>query len=127
MRKLGIVFITCLYLLGATEAYQFLKIPLLIEHYKTHQQMDKSTTFSKFIEMHYFKTQTYDFDYQQDMQLPFKSSNKTVSLLNFISLLLTKPNFDLKLALVNDKVFCVHYISSWEHSISNSIFQPPRI
>ena len=127
MRKLGIVFLTCLYLFGATEAYQFLKVPLLIEHYRTHQQMDKSTTFTKFIEIHYFKTQTYDFDYQQDMQLPFKSSNKTVSLLNFISLLLTKPVYEVTVPVTNDKTFCSHYVNAWNQALSKAIFQPPRV
>jgi hypothetical protein len=126
MRKWGIIFLMGLYLFGATEAYQFLKVPLLIEHYRTHQQMDKSTTFSKFIEIHYFKTQTYDFDYQQDMQLPFKSSNKTVSLLNFISLLLPKPTYEVSIPFTNDKRYCIHYVNGWDQTLSNTIFQPPR-
>ena len=90
MRKATIIFLTTLYILGATEAYQLLKLPFLFEHYKTHQKFNQQLTFSKFIDIHYFTTTTYDSDYQQDMQLPFKSSNRTISLLNFDSFFIVK-------------------------------------
>ena len=86
MRKAAIILLTSLYLLGATEAYQLLKLPFLFEHYKTHQKYTQGLTFTKFINNHYFSTAiNYNSDYQQDMQLPFKSSNRAVSLLNFDS------------------------------------------
>ena len=36
-----------LYLLGATEAYQLLKVPYLVEHYKTHKQFNHELSFSE--------------------------------------------------------------------------------
>lgn len=115
-----------LYLLGATEAYQLLKLPILFEHYKTHKQFNAALSFSKFINMHYLTPQTYDQDYQQDMQLPFKSSNRTVSLLNFISLIVPKQ----MVSPIISSVIPINYIlfDDAQHysNALNNIFQPPR-
>ena len=116
-----------LYLLGATEAYQLLKMPYLFEHYKTHQKITAHLSFSTFIDMHYFKTTTYDNDYQQDMQLPFKSSNRTVSLLNFVSLFVPKQITIPSITFEMSKTF-LHFDD--KKNVSNNlenIFQPPRV
>jgi hypothetical protein len=121
VRKAAIILLTSLYLLGATEAYQLLKLPFLFEHYKTHQKFTQGLTFSKFIDNHYFTTTTYDSDYQQDMQLPFKTSNRTISLLNFDSFFVSKQSiFSIrkKYLLFDDKDYASNKL--------NNIFQPPR-
>ena len=127
MRKAAIILLTSLYLLGATEAYQLLKLPFLFEHYKTHQKYTKGLTFTKFINNHYFSTAiNYNSDYQQDMQLPFKSSNRAVSLLNFDSFFMAKQsivsimsfNLRIKHLLFDDKDYASNKL--------NNIFQPPR-
>ena len=127
MRKAAIILLTYLYLLGATEAYQLLKLPFLFEHYKTHQKYTQGLTFTKFINNHYFSTAiNYNSDYQQDMQLPFKSSNRAVSLLNFDSFFMAKQsivsimsfNLRIKHLLFDDKDYASNKL--------NNIFQPPR-
>ena len=127
MRKAAIILLTSLYLLGATEAYQLLKLPFLFEHYKTHQKYTQGLTFTKFINNHYFSTAiNYNSDYQQDMQLPFKSSNRAVSLLNFDSFFMAKQsivsimsfNLRIKHLLFDDKDYASNKL--------NNIFQPPR-
>ena len=115
-----------LYLLGATEAYQLLKIPNLIAHYKTHQQITESISFSQFIEGHYFSVQTYDNDFQQDMELPFKSSNRTISLLNFVSVFAPK-NFTIQPIIF--PINRIYPVVDDRFDLStklNAIFQPPR-
>jgi hypothetical protein len=121
-----VIFLMSLYLLGATEAYQLLKLPFLMEHYKTHQQYDNGISFSKFIKMHYFQQQTYDSDYQQDMQLPFKSSNRTVSLLNFVTLFVPKQMDTAQVYFELSRTYLV--LNDEEHISYNygNIFQPPR-
>lgn len=116
-----------LYLLGATEAYQLLKLPYLFEHYKTHQQYANNLSFSKFIDMHYFTTQTYDRDYQQDMQLPFKSSNRTVSLLNFVSLIVPKQIVAPLLSFSISKDYIILDDEKHAANALENIFQPPRL
>ena len=126
MKKAIVIFLTSLYLLGATEAYQLLKLPFLLKHYQTHQQYDHQLGFSKFIKMHYFEVQTYDKDYQQDMQLPFKSSNRTISLLNFVTLFVPKQIVTTNVFFELSRTYLV--INDEKHVSFNygNIFQPPR-
>ena len=126
MRKAAIILLTSLYLLGATEAYQLLKLPFLFEHYKTHQKYTQGLTFSKFIDNHYFTTTTYDYDYQQDMQLPFKTSNRTVSLLNFDSFFVAKQSMVPVLILSIRKKYLLFDDKDYASNKLNNIFQPPR-
>ena len=121
MRKAAIILLTSLYLLGATEAYQLLKLPFLFEHYKTHQKYTQGLTFTKFINNHYFSTAiNYNSDYQQDMQLPFKSSNRAVSLLNFDSFFMAKQsivsimsfNLRIKHLLFDDKDYASNKLNN---------------
>ena len=126
MKKAAIIFLTSLYLLGATEAYQLLKLPFLFEHYKTHQKYTQGLTFSKFIDNHYFATTTYDSDYQQDMQLPFKTSNRTVSLLNFDSFFVAKQSIVPVLIFSIRKKYLLFDDKDYASNKLNNIFQPPR-
>ena len=126
MRKAAIILLTSLYLLGATEAYQLLKLPFLFEHYKTHQKYTQGLTFSKFIDNHYFTTTTYDSDYQQDMQLPFKTSNRTVSLLNFDSFFVAKQSMVPVLIFSIRKKYLLFDDKDYASNKLNNIFQTPR-
>jgi hypothetical protein len=126
VRKAATIFLTALYILGATEAYQLLKLPFLFEHYKTHQKFDQQLSFSKFIDIHYFTTATYDSDYQQDMQLPFKSSNRTVSLLNFDSYFIAKLIVEPIVLFTSQKEHPLYNDRDYASNKLDNIFQPPR-
>jgi len=126
VKKVAIIFLTSLYLLGATEAYQLLKLPFLFEHYKTHQKYSQGLTFSKFIDNHYFTITTYDSDYQQDMQLPFKTSNRTVSLLNFDSFFIAKQSIVPIISFNLRKKYLLFDDRDYASNKLNNIFQPPR-
>lgn len=126
MRKATTIFLTTLYILGATEAYQLLKLPFLFEHYKTHQKFNQQLTFSKFIDIHYFTTTTFDSDYQQDMQLPFKSSNRTVSLLNFDSYFIAKLFVEPIVFFSSQKKYLLYNDRDYASNKLDNIFQPPR-
>ena len=126
MKKAAIILLTSLYLLGATEAYQLLKLPFLFEHYKTHQKYSQGLSFSKFIDNHYFTTTTYDSDYQKDMQLPFKTSNRTISLLNFDSFFLAKQSIVQLLTFNSRKKYLLFDDKDYASNKLNNIFQPPR-
>jgi len=58
---------------GATDAYQLLKLPLLVSHYVEHLEQNPDISFLKFLKMHYSGEITIDADYQEEMQLPFKT------------------------------------------------------
>ena len=126
MKRTIAIFFASLYLLGSTEAYQFMKFPLLIQHYRIHRQSDKDISFLKFIDIHYLQNQPFDSDYQQDMQLPFKTSNRTISYLNFDSVLIPKQPSVIAVFYCLNKSFR-HFDDSKHASLNHgNIFQPPR-
>lgn len=51
---------------------QFVRIPVLFEHFAEHRQRDSDISFLGFIVLHYFSGDIKDSDYQRDQQLPFK-------------------------------------------------------
>lgn len=51
---------------------QFYKLPVLIEHFKEHQQI-RNVSFIDFLAMHYWGDDLNDDDGDRDMQLPFKN------------------------------------------------------
>jgi hypothetical protein len=126
VKKFITISLISLYLLGATEAYQLLKVPYLVEHYRTHKQYNKGLSFSKFIDMHYLSNQTYDSDYQQDMQLPFKSSNRTISLLNFVSLFVPKQSIHPLVVFRKSKNYILFDDEKHLSNALENIFQPPK-
>lgn len=126
VKKFITISLISLYLLGATEAYQLLKVPYLVEHYRTHKQFNKGLSFSKFIDMHYLSNQTYDSDYQQDMQLPFKSSNRTISLLNFVSLFVPKQSIQPLVVFRKSKNYILFDDEKHLSNALENIFQPPK-
>jgi hypothetical protein len=67
------IFLLVIYLFGSTDAYQLLKLPLLVGHYVKHKRESPYMTVGSFIKMHYIDPQPFDNDYKQDMQLPFKT------------------------------------------------------
>jgi hypothetical protein len=67
------IFLLVVYLFGSTDAYQLLKLPLLVGHYVKHKRESPYMTLGSFFKMHYIDPQPFDNDYKQDMQLPFKT------------------------------------------------------
>ncbi|MET3877219.1 hypothetical protein [Chitinophaga sp. OAE865] len=126
MRKAVAIFLMALYLLGTTEAGQVLKLPLLVEHYIKHKGESPGTTIFSFFKMHYVDPQPYDADYQQDMELPFKTCLYFFTLTP-PSILPVLPQLSFKVPaeapvmreLMNDEI--PPYLPL------HSIFQPPRV
>jgi hypothetical protein len=75
VKKCIAIFFTAVFILGTTEAHQLFRLPLLVSHYITHTQEDKSISVLQFLSMHYSGEIVYDADYEQDMQLPFKQTS----------------------------------------------------
>ncbi|SFV31270.1 hypothetical protein [Thermoflavifilum thermophilum] len=71
-RLLAIVFLQ-IYFLAFVEGHEFLRVPLLIQHYITHKHENPQMSLLDFFSLHYSGKIIYDADWQQDMQLPFKS------------------------------------------------------
>jgi len=64
------------FLLSATDAYQLLKIPYVFKHFAEHHKKDAHLSFIAFLDIHYLHGSPKDKDYEEDMKLPFKSTDK---------------------------------------------------
>ena len=77
MKERIAILLMSIYLLGATNTCQVLKLPLLVSHYIKHKKESPYITLGSFFKMHYIDPQPFDADYAQDMQLPFKTTPDT--------------------------------------------------
>lgn len=82
MKQILSGILLCIYLVGATEAYQLLKLPALVTHFADHRFATPGLDIATFLEMHY-NTSPHDAlpaDWQQDMQLPFKTHGENFGI-----------------------------------------------
>jgi hypothetical protein len=115
---LGIVLLTNL------ECYQFIKLPVLIEHFKEHKVDNPQMTFWDYWNLHY-KGHPKDADYNRDQQLPFQTSDviQVISASGFI--LPQIYSFSFSLELINYSI-STYYPGFIPEYCSIDIFQPPR-
>jgi hypothetical protein len=118
----AILFLT-VFAVANTELGQLFKIPLLVEHYYTHQAEVGSLSLLDFLTEHY-AADHYDEDMAEDMQLPFKSITHTT----FSNLFVAPPAVLVKspTQVVSKNRFCLND----EFALSQtffSIFHPPRV
>lgn len=125
MRKIIFIFILVGYLFSFTELREFLKLPVLIEHFIEHQATDQSISFSDFMWMHYLNYQDNDGDDEKDRSLPFKSCHN--SHITTFALSNLHPDMQLK---PHETSIDKKYYSHQELFLTNfhpSIWQPPKL
>lgn len=112
---------------GATEAYQLLKLPLFVKHFLIHAEEDKNLTLSGFIKIHYLDPMVVDDDFDQDMQLPFKTHESDGCTVSAISMPIQKMTLVVPetISLPTLNYFFKEENYSFRHL--PSIFQPPRV
>lgn len=111
-------------LVSQTPLQQVLKLPVLIEHFKEHQQEAKPLSLLAFIQLHYFSGNPKDEDYDRDQQLPFRSD--AVVVLDFN---VEIPDHHLKinsLPLFCEKSYPLFDVSSLPSRHGFDIWQPPK-
>lgn len=125
MKRVIAIFFLMTYLFGGTDASQVVKLPLLVSHYIKHKKENPSTTVASFLILHYVGPQPIDSDYQQDMQLPFKTC-LDVSVVYSPTILPEVP----QLAVNSQEVVRIKYSLLDDraplYSFPHSIFQPPK-
>ena len=125
-RFIAILFLS-LQLLTNTELCQLVKLPVLFEHYREHEALNKGISFFSFLNMHYFNSDPRDADYARDMQLPFKTNTGALLVCHSPSVPVSPAGFVL---VPPKKEIPQHYIRHYFSRISsdnhNDIFQPPR-
>jgi hypothetical protein len=114
------------YLISITEFYQMLKLPLLLEHFYEHKNLNEGTTLWSFMIMHYTNNDVKYADHDKDMRLPFKSNEGSVNIFslsfiqNFTTVKLINP-FEREInsyLIYNDHLINFTFFSN--------IWQPPK-
>ena len=57
---------------GNSFLFQFLKLPILIDHFNEHHKLDPNVDALDFLSMHYYGEDLNDQDEDRDMQMPLK-------------------------------------------------------
>lgn len=126
MRKGMAAILLTVFMLSHTELHQFLKLPVLFDHFREHRQEDPGLGFFAFLRMHYEKI-VIDDDYQRDQQLPFRDADCGI-----ISAMATDiPPQTIRIEKEHPgefpQSFTVRRDVVYTHLYLNDIFQPPRL
>jgi hypothetical protein len=125
VKKRAAYIFLAIYLLGATELNQLLKMPLLIEHYMEHKLDNGSLSLLSFIYMHYVGDDGDATDEQKDQNLPFKSAH--FQLQNTVVFLVFKYELPKIFANIHRSVWPVTQSNSLSTIARGSLFRPPRV
>jgi hypothetical protein len=114
-----------LLLLTSLEFYQFVKLPILFEHFKEHKTNNPGMTFWNFWTLHYRNGDQKDADYSRDQQLPFQTSDiiQTIFTTGFIVPQIYNVSFSLEFT---ERSIFTYYPGFIPEYCSTDIFQPPR-
>lgn len=124
MKKWVSILLLSLYLLSTTELNQLLKLPVLIEHYVEHKNLNPEMTLVSFFKMHYDHP-VKDADYKTDRKLPF-IIHSTLSLVFTLN-----TDFSFEISGSDYKYYGIQNIPSLDENLYikgylHSIWQPPR-
>ncbi len=110
--------------MSVTPLIELVKLPVMIEHYMEHKELNPNLSVFQFLCIHYQGEDIFDADYDKDMKLPFKSYT---SINSFVFYPLTqeykaiqKVNFKYK------KENLYTYSFSYSSLSISSIWQPPK-
>jgi len=123
-KKAAYIFLA-IYLLGATELSQLLKIPLLIEHYTEHKLDNGNLSLLSFMYMHYVGDDGDTTDEQKDQNLPFKSAH--FQMQNTVVFAVFKYELPKIFINMNRSVWPVMQSNSLSTIALGSLFRPPRV
>lgn len=126
MKKIIALTFLSMYLISTTELHQFLKLPVLVEHFSEHKQKDTSLTLWNFLCMHYANGNTKDSDYEKDSKLPFKTIDNCNSSNHITLLPEQKFCFNSILISTEKKVLNKFYPLFTNSTFLKSIWQPPK-
>ena len=125
MNKKAAYIFLAIYLLGATELSQLLKIPLLIEHYTEHKLDNGNLSLLSFMYMHYVGDDGDTTDEQKDQNLPFKSAH--FQMQNTVVFSVFKYELPKIFVNMNRSVWPVMQSNSLSTIALGSLFRPPRV
>lgn len=78
VKKCLAVILLIAYITSGAELRELMKLPVLIQHYQEHRQLDGGITFTQFLIDHYNNIPHTDNDEERDNQLPFKKVDSSI-------------------------------------------------
>lgn len=125
-KKITTLLFLSIYLFSASTTRELFKLPVLIDHYFAHRDLNSSTTLLSFLVKHYCEENGTDKDSKEDRELPFKSTDSFaagffVSIIPqpaMVSLYRPLPQSNSSEGIRNDLFIYSHYLAT--------IWQPPR-
>ncbi len=101
-------------------------MPVLVQHFIEHREVNNDITFWQFLNMHYLKDDVNNADHDKDMQLPFKAHDNCVASISSVYLPTQKICITKPVQVVENKHFKTPEPFLLSTFLSN-IWQPPRI
>ena len=125
MKKLISILLLSLYLVSTTELYQFLKVPVLIEHYLEDKEQNPKLTIGSFFKIHY-DNPVKDSDYTTDQKLPFVSHAAHLIIVCTPATPFTFQLSDKESNPIIKSKQTFYKSIFYNKDILNSIWQPPK-
>lgn len=127
LKKSISIFLLCLYVFTAFQISEYIKLPLLVEHYIEHQQENPKLNFIEFFSAHYAQNLVVDFE--NHTKLPFKSHQSDCACSSIVTFCvpIQSFNFEHKLFLNEYKKPSFVYSFVFISNFQSSIWQPPKI
>ena len=126
LKKLVAISFCFVYLFSTTELHEFIKLPLLVEHFAEHRAQNKDITLWQFLYIHYAMGDVKDADYDKDMKLPFKSHDNCVAGNTTIYIPLSERFSKQKPIKFLEKKIFGNEDRFLPTSFLSNIWQPPR-
>jgi hypothetical protein len=127
VKKAVAIFFLSIYMLSFAEMHQFLRMPVLIQHFMEHRHQDPSVSLLSFLKLHYIHQYVKDEDYQRDSQLPFRHADCCVTYTTICcecpgSTVIEWPEHRIE----TKNVYILHDEDNHSLLAVADIFQPPR-
>lgn len=74
LKRTVFISLLCFKILSITGLHELIRLPVLIQHYFEHKDIDSGITFIAYLEHHYNDSPHTDDDEERDKQLPFMAT-----------------------------------------------------
>lgn len=124
MKRFILIFLIFSYSFSSTQAYQLLKLPVLVEHYISHKKSSEMT-FWEFIKIHYLQEMKKDADFAKDQKLPFKTVENNASFTCLAIADFQKYNYK-PFEFFALKKYNIQHQNLNSRLLDKGLFRPPR-
>jgi len=123
MKKFIAISFLAVFLCASTEIHQILRLPVLIQHYLEHQEVNNNQSLAEFLTNHYSNRQNHSDSNHNN--LPFKTADcatahVALAFANHAQYSVQSPT------TFQEKASSIYNDVIYSSAIVNSIWQPPK-